>query len=199
MPRGATKQFDRAEALDKAMRLFWEQGYEATGMTELTERMGIGRQSLYDTFGDKRSLFLAALDHYETTVLGMIRAQLEAPGSPIGNIRRVMRLYDKHNTCGNGLGCLLVNSMAESGGLDDGFEPTLLRKTKGVEAMFRQALEAAKAAGEIRADSDTLAIARAMCCLAFGVTLMGRVGVSKAMVRDAIRMNERIIESVLTE
>ncbi len=49
MPRGATKQFDRTAVLDRAMQLFWEKVYEATSLSELTKRMGIGRQSLYDT------------------------------------------------------------------------------------------------------------------------------------------------------
>ncbi len=197
MPRGATKQFDRTEALDRAMQLFWEKGYEATGLSELTERMGIGRQSLYDTFGDKKSLFLEALDHYEETELGRLRDQLGAPGSAIENIRGVLTIFDQHNTCGNGLGCLLVNAMAESGGTDPSFEEPIRRKAKALETMFRKAFDAAKEAGEIRPDADTLALARTMCALAFGLTVMGRIGLSRAVVRDAIRMNTRIIDSVL--
>ncbi len=181
------------------MMLFWERGYEATGMADLLERMEIGRQSLYDTFGDKKSLFLEALDHYVETRLGMIRDQLQAPGSPLKNIRRVLGFYEQHCTSGNGLGCLLVNTMAESGGMDESFEAPLKRKMKGVESMFRAAFDRAKEAGEIQDDADTLALARSMCTLAFGLTLMGRVGASKAMVRDAIRMHTRIIDSVLAE
>ena len=197
MPRGATKQFDRTEVLDRAMQLFWEKGYEATGLSELTQRMGIGRQSLYDTFGDKRSLFLEALDHYAGTRMSRVSDLLKAPGSPLRNIRRVLAFYEQHCTSGNGLGCLIVNTMAESGGMDQSFEHPLKSKMKGIESMFREAFDNAKEAGEIEEDADTLALARAMCALAWGVTLMGRVGASKAMVRDAIRMNMRIIDSVL--
>ncbi len=196
MPRGATKQFDRTEVLDRAMQLFWEKGYEATGLSELTQRMGIGRQSLYDTFGDKRSLFLEALDHYVATRLSRVSDLLKAPGSPLRNIRRVLAFYEQHNTCGNGLGCLIINSAAEFGSPDACLDEPVRKRLKLVESMFKRAFDAAREAGEIEARADTLALARAMCSMACGVCLMGRVGMSKAMVRDIIKMNARIIESV---
>ncbi|WP_246772684.1 TetR/AcrR family transcriptional regulator [Paenibacillus polymyxa] len=62
-----SKEFDETEVLDKAMQLFWEQGYEKTSMTDLVKHMGIHRRSLYDTFGDKHTLFLMALDRYDNT------------------------------------------------------------------------------------------------------------------------------------
>ncbi|KAA2299393.1 helix-turn-helix transcriptional regulator, partial [Clostridioides difficile] len=63
MARG--KEFEESVVLDKAMRLFWEQGYEKTSMTDLVNHMGIHRKSLYDTFGDKHTLFLKAVDLYD--------------------------------------------------------------------------------------------------------------------------------------
>ena len=59
------KGFDPAVALDRAAAVFWENGYAATSVQDLVDRMGINRFSLYDTFGDKRALYLAALDHYQ--------------------------------------------------------------------------------------------------------------------------------------
>ena len=73
---GRPKEFDREEALQKAMELFWARGYEGTGMRELLQHMGIGRQSLYDTFGDKRSLFIEALKCYNRCVTQAIVDQL---------------------------------------------------------------------------------------------------------------------------
>ena len=60
MTRGPDKQFDPEEALGKAMELFWAKGYASTGLAELLEVMGIGRKSMYDTFGNKRQLYLKA-------------------------------------------------------------------------------------------------------------------------------------------
>ena len=62
MPR--TKDFDEHEVLDRAVELFWDRGYEATSVADLEKHLGVGRQSLYNTFGDKRELFLRSLSRY---------------------------------------------------------------------------------------------------------------------------------------
>jgi AcrR family transcriptional regulator len=91
--RGPKKKFDREEVLERAMEVFWEVGYEAAGLSRLLSAMGIGRQSMYDTFGDKRSLFLEALSHYVSTELAPIRRQLQADGSGLDNIYAVMEMW----------------------------------------------------------------------------------------------------------
>jgi AcrR family transcriptional regulator len=73
------REFDQENALRKAIRLFSQQGFAATSTDELMRLMGIGRQSMYDTFGDKRALFLKALDLYVTESIQSINAELESP------------------------------------------------------------------------------------------------------------------------
>ncbi|MCH7667290.1 MAG: TetR/AcrR family transcriptional regulator [Acidobacteria bacterium] len=80
MRRGRKRQFDRQEVVERASGLFWEQGYEATGMTELVEYLGIGRQSLYNTFGDKRSWYLEALRFYFDGRVRLAREIFDRPG-----------------------------------------------------------------------------------------------------------------------
>lgn len=198
MTRGAPKQFDREQVLAKAMQVFWRKGYTATGLSELLEEMGIGRQSLYDTFTDKKRLFLAAVELYVRTQVGRIRDQLEAGGSPLRNVHRVLRMYELHNTSGNGLGCLLVNSLAELGAADPEFQEPLRNSLQSLEDVFRQTFERAKREGEIAASADTRALARTMCSMVCGTCLMGRVGASKAAVRDTIRMHAKLIDAVAT-
>ena len=79
MARGPDKQFDPEIALDKAMQLFWAKGYSATGLTELLETMEIGRKSLYDTFGNKRALYIKALDRYSQTTVGKLYRGAQRP------------------------------------------------------------------------------------------------------------------------
>ncbi|MHC4955181.1 MAG: TetR/AcrR family transcriptional regulator [Planctomycetota bacterium] len=196
MPRGAPKQFDREEVLEDAMQLFWERGYAQTGMSDLLDRMGIGRQSLYDTFGDKRTLFLEALHHYVNTRIAMMTDVLNGPGSPLANIRSTIAFYEKHNTSNNGLGCLLVNSMAEFGSDDAGLEEPIKTLMKKLEIGYRHTFQRAKKAGEIRADADPRALARSMVSMVCGVCLMGRIGMPKATIRDALRVHAQLIDSV---
>ena len=75
------------------MDLFWSQGYEATGMAELCDTMGLGRQSLYNTFGDKESLFCEALAQYRAKQLRPMVELLESPGSGLENVRQVLAAW----------------------------------------------------------------------------------------------------------
>src|SRR3546814_21123720 len=80
------KGFDTAAALERAMELFWQQGYAATSMEQLVAAMGISRQSLYDTYGDKHALFLAALDSYCAMLEAALLAPLKKPGAGLAEL-----------------------------------------------------------------------------------------------------------------
>ena len=82
---GRPREFERDDALDKAMQLFWLQGYEATGVADLCSHMGVGRQSLYNTFGDKESLFIEALRYYRKARLQPMVETLRGSGSGLQN------------------------------------------------------------------------------------------------------------------
>ena len=106
MTRGPRKQFDPTVALDRAMRLFWARGYAATGLAELLDAMEIGRKSLYDTFGNKRRLFLSCLDRYSATVLDGITEVLCRDGPPLENVRRTLAYIVRQNgRRGDGASC----------------------------------------------------------------------------------------------
>ena len=94
---GRPREFERDEALDQAMQLFWSQGYERTGVADLCSHMGLGRQSLYNTFGDKESLFVEALRHYRQARLRPMLETLRGSGSGLQN---VMTILDSWQTAG---------------------------------------------------------------------------------------------------
>src|SRR5258708_33708597 len=83
------KEFDRDEVLHKAMEVFWTRGYEGASVQDLVKHMGINRQSIYDTFGDKHALFLQALDRYREIQSRKVFAVLERPGSMEQNLRQL--------------------------------------------------------------------------------------------------------------
>src|ERR1051325_3475900 len=78
-PRGRPRQFDTEKALDRALTVFWQKGYEGASLLDLTRAMGINRPSLYAAFGNKEALFRKALDRYAEGQAAYIRAALEAP------------------------------------------------------------------------------------------------------------------------
>src|SRR5260370_8363930 len=119
MPR--PKEFDREDALDRAMGVFWSKGYAATSVEDLVAYMGIQRGSLYGTFGDKRTLFLTALDRYQRVVARELFEALETPGSGIEAIRRFFRLRVEGSLDrSRPYGCLVTNSAVELSRSDRG-------------------------------------------------------------------------------
>src|SRR2546422_3131949 len=83
------KEFNRDEVLNKAMEVFWTRGYEGTSIQDLVKHMRINRQSIYDTFGDKHTLFLQSLDRYREIQSRKVFAVLERPGSVKKNLRQL--------------------------------------------------------------------------------------------------------------
>ena len=106
------KEFDPDVALDRAMTLFWEKGYEKTSMQDLVERMGVHKRSMYDTFGDKHSLYLKALDRYAETVRRAHRELIESEESPRTALGHLFR-SSIAGVDDNPKGCLAVNCATE--------------------------------------------------------------------------------------
>ena len=112
MPRH--KEFDRDSVLDQAMKTFWSKGYEATSIQDLIDRMGINRGSLSHTFGDKRGLFLAAPERYESAVTRELLAILERPGSGKAALRGFFLAKIRWAaTPGRPQGCLMTKLVVE--------------------------------------------------------------------------------------
>lgn len=175
---GRPREFDRGEALEAAMRAFWAAGYERTGLPDLQAAMGIGRQSLYNAFGDKRTLFLEALDHYGTTQFRWLHAQLAAPGSGLANIRAVLESWVDAVSAPGFTGCLVCNSAIEFG-RDPEVTAITERHNRAIEESFRAALNRAVGDGEWPAGSDVGALAQFLANLGQGLALQGRGGLSR--------------------
>jgi TetR/AcrR family transcriptional repressor of nem operon len=181
---GRPRLFDREAALDRAMDVFWSQGYAATSIQDLVARMGIQRGSLYATFGDKRTLFLAALERYRRVVAGELFEVLEAPGSGLEAIRRFFRLrVESALDHRRPPGCLVTGSAVELSRRDRG-APEVNGVLVEMEAAFRRALARARAAGEIEAGRDLRALARFLTSSAPGLSVMAKAFPERALLED---------------
>ena len=113
MPRKI--EFDRQEALHKAMEVFWERGYEATSMQNLVESMEINRFSIYNSFGCKRELFIETLKHYYSMVVAKELYQLDEESAGLDTIEGMfLHMSDSVDCCDKPNGCLLLNTINES-------------------------------------------------------------------------------------
>jgi TetR/AcrR family transcriptional repressor of nem operon len=185
MSRGPDKQFDPEEALEKAMQLFWAKGYASTGLAELQELMGIGRKSLYDTYGNKRQLFIKALQLYSDTMVRQVFSELNKEGSPLGNIRRLMGMLQEHALPGS-KGCLFGVSMAQCRIDDVELAGVLRRHMKGIEEALYKTFKRAQEAGELDGKTNIRDLARLYMGILQGLFLVGRVQADAAVSRSIV-------------
>ncbi|MEK6249386.1 MAG: TetR/AcrR family transcriptional regulator, partial [Planctomycetales bacterium] len=191
---GRPKEFDREEALDRAMELFWAQGYEATGLRELLEHMGIGRQSLYDTFGDKQRLFVEAIRHYNKRMSAGFVARLSGPGSPTDRIRQAITSIGHSVSDGQCRGCLLTNTLVESAPHDSEIAEAAKSMLSSMENVFRQVLQEAIDEGELSEETNIRALARFLVSTIQGLVVMGKASVSRSATKDIVNVSLSVFD-----
>ncbi len=191
MPRA--KEFDEAEVLDQALELFRARGFKHTSFADLTAELGVSRQSLYDTYGDKQTLYHTALKRYLDRALDGLRRKLADP-APIREVLAGMFDGMISGSCSNGSpGCLMVNSMVEQAPHDADIRALAQLHAREIEGLFASRLSAAQRQGEIAKGKDPIALARFLyhTTLGFGVA-------SRALgERDSLRSSARLALQVL--
>jgi TetR/AcrR family transcriptional repressor of nem operon len=194
---GRPPEFDREEALAKAIRVFARHGYETASTTDLIEGMGIGRQSLYGAFGDKRRLFLEALRRYSAASLEEMREALAGPG-PASAVLEEALLVGLGSADDLESGCLGVGSIIEFSRSDP--DINLLNDDAGraVTAAFSARIAEGVAAGELRPGLDGDAAARLLLTLRSGLKVAARAGANKAELRETARLGLRCLAAAST-
>lgn len=179
------REFDRDEALEKAMRLFWAQGYAATSTEELVSAMGIGRQSLYDTFGDKRQLYLEALRRYHAAKSEM--PTLPEPGESVaGAIRQALLRVVEKPQAEREIGCMGINATSAFCGIEPEASALALKTAARVEHAFAALVELGMARGEFPATLDAEAAGRFLYVTLQGLTVRAQAGAAPDTLREAV-------------
>jgi TetR/AcrR family transcriptional regulator, transcriptional repressor for nem operon len=184
---GRPRNFDEQEVLDKALQLFWQKGYGATGIADLEQATGLGRQSLYGAFGDKRALFERVVQRYFDVVLraGLIEV-LDAEGSPRKNIETIFAAWEAMAVAPDFNGCLVGNAVAEVGLHDDELASVLRQKLRLMEDAFCRALKRGQRLLEFPAEMDARAVARSIVTTGQGLAVVARVQREPAFVRAVL-------------
>jgi TetR/AcrR family transcriptional repressor of nem operon len=195
MTRGPCKQFDTEVALTQAMEVFRAHGYEAASLSELLKHMGIGKKSLYDTFGNKQSLFLKALDHYAQTTLRRIRDRLSAPGSPLGNLRQLLLDWQQDHSQPGSCGCMFGTNIADFNTDDTAIAQVMRVYLQQMEDVFCATFARAQVAGEINGAADPRDLARLLLCASQGLALLGRVMEDDTTLAGTVRATLSLIEN----
>lgn len=191
--RGRPKKFDPDCALERAMNLFWERGYEGTSLGDLLSAMGISRQSLYDTFGDKRNLYLAALDRYRTQQRNAVVAELFVEEPALPEIRAVFDKVVASACCGSLKPCMLGKSAIEQGPGETDVQAALKDTLHELEARFELAIRNASRKGELREVSAPRAVARHLVNTLQGLSVLARGGASGDELRDVVQVSLSVL------
>ena len=185
------KQFDSADALDKAMAAFWVRGYEAVSVQDLVDCTGVNRGSLYATFGDKRDLFVATLRHYDRTVRKALLAQMEHKFAPREAIRQVLRTFVQASLQDEPRGCFLTNTALELAAHDKEIGAVVAASQRDIEIFFARMIDRAKSAGEIAKRVDTASTAQGLLAVMLGLAVLSRSRPKPALldsiITDAMR------------
>jgi TetR/AcrR family transcriptional repressor of nem operon len=136
------------------MELFWAQGYEKTSMQDLVDHMGIHRRSIYDTFGDKRSLFLASLNHYEELIVNEMESIISSTSSIKQTIRDVF-IFVLNSIEQYPKGCLSVNAAIELSLLDKEIGRIVTKMFNRTEDMFNNLIKRGQTSGELSKEIDS--------------------------------------------
>ncbi|MDB4957391.1 MAG: Transcriptional regulatory protein [Myxococcales bacterium] len=181
---GRHKEFEREDVLRRAIPVFWEKGFASTSTEDLVQAMGIGRQSLYDTFGDKRGLFLEALRVYTTESIAALLKTLRAGPTVLEAIERVLvELAEAHDKV-RARGCMGVNAICEL--VPEDAEVRALTETTGglLEAHLKDIIDEGKSQGDIARSIDSRAAARFIGATLSGMKVQAKAGVSSEALRD---------------
>lgn len=170
------REFDRDEVLDRALRVFWEKGYAATSTDDLLGAMNIGRQSLYNTFGDKRGLYLEALQRYSLNSVSTHIARLRGAASPLAGIEALLSGLIEDGCGGQALGCLGVNAICEFGTSDAGLRALGERVAPVLEHALAEAIGDGQRRGEIDPALDACAAAGFVQIAMQGLQVAARAG-----------------------
>jgi TetR/AcrR family transcriptional repressor of nem operon len=182
-----SKEFDPDAVLQSALELFWQRGYEATSMADLVEHLGIGRASIYATFGNKRDLYLKALDRYGQSQNPLLLRELSQPGPALPAVRTVVRRFaaEAMDDARRAVGCFITNTAAELAPHDTAAARRVELSWEHVETLLHSALVRAQAQGELPEERDPRALARMLLVLMQGLRVVGKASSDPARVRDA--------------
>ncbi|HZH51455.1 MAG TPA: TetR/AcrR family transcriptional regulator [Microvirga sp.] len=185
--RGRPRSFDRTEALEKAMEVFWQQGFEGSSMSDLTTAMGINSPSLYAAFGSKEALYLEAVRHFsETAAAGTFRALMEAPTLREGLAAMLHASISCSTQEGRPQGCMIALGATHCAPENERVRLELKEMRRILRDTLRLKFETAVADGLLPPDLDPGSLATYFATLVHGISIQARDGATREELKAVV-------------
>jgi AcrR family transcriptional regulator len=185
---GRPRAFDKDQALDKALHVFWAKGYEGTSVADLTEAMGINPPSLYAAFGNKEALFRLALQRYEATRDAFFAEAFAAPTAREAMERLLFGIAEALSDRSKPQGCLMVQAALSGGEACEAVKKDLACRRNAGEVMIRERLKQARKEGDLPTDADPLALASFIATVTQGMAVQAASGAGRKQLRDIAKL-----------
>lgn len=188
---GRVMEFDRETVLDRASELFWRLGYEVVTVQDLESATGLGRGSLYNAFGDKEGLFMAALDRYVAKYGSAPFRHLSGRDVAKGIRAMLDAIIERMSDPKNPRGCLLTNASLGFGTGSSRIDANVSSKIRAMEDVLEEAITRARDDGQIPADADPKQLARFYCAIAQSLGVTHKALGDAAALRDIVTVAMR--------
>ncbi|WP_213989954.1 TetR/AcrR family transcriptional regulator [Sodalis sp. dw_96] len=188
---GRHREFDVDQALEAALSVFWQKGYEGTSFEDLTQATGVARPGLYSAFGNKEALFLQALDLYGAKYLGFMSQALDEPTSYKVVERTLHGCAVLHTLSANHPGCLGLNGALACSDESESVRQELIRRRAASQLALRRRLERAQREGDLLPSADCATLAEYVMIVSQGMAVQAKAGVSRKSL-------EKLAEHVLS-
>jgi len=182
------RTFDEPAALDAAVRLFWEHGFQGTTLSDLTRGMLMQKASLYAVFGDKEALFLSAIDRYRSVFTAPSVAALDGTGPALDAVRAYLRdLARRYTDPQTPRGCLVTNTVLECPAPSEAICRAAAASISAGEAALYRTLERARRGAELPDDVDIRALSRVLLGIGQSMALISKLHADPAFVQDVLQ------------
>jgi len=183
---GRHRQFNAGEALEAALSVFWQKGYEGTSFEDLTQATGVARPGLYATFGNKEAFFLKAVDLYETKYMGFMTEALSEPTSR-KVVERILRGSARVQTMNSVYpGCLGINGALACSDDAESIRRELVRRRAANQLALRKRFEQAQHEGDLPTSVDSATLASFVMAITQGMAVQAKAGASRKVLEGLV-------------
>lgn len=187
-------EFDVELTLRKAMKLFWKNGFESTSMQDLVDELGINRFSIYNSFGDKRVLFLQSLEYYRQSVLAFLIEPLSDEGSAFERLDRYLSRFSEQLQSGSGvLGCMIQNTSLSGISQDEEVSAMLINIFSDLKTALVKVITEGQQAGELISGEEASLLADQLLCHLQGLIILRKTLQDRSMIEPQVILMRSMI------